>query len=159
MTNANQMTEDEWEHLRRTLEAVTNAVMIADPGGVTQEKLAINHGWAEAPNRFPRNEFVYQLFSTTPDELHLLNERKNAHPGAGVEQTISDAVEMCRQATELIKKNVPEEQQTFRSIVIFLAENVARASKEGGFLGIGGKQICDAEKAVIDRMIAVLPAP
>ncbi|MDX1934095.1 MAG: hypothetical protein SFU56_15955 [Capsulimonadales bacterium] len=158
LTQTNRLTTQEWEDLRRTLEAVANAIMVAHPGGYAEEKRMIRHEWAEGPRRFPQNEFVFQLFCAMPDELRALNEQKTAHPGGGVAETIDEAVEMCRKATDLVRAKAPEEQGNFRDVVLYMANKVAGASKEGGFLGFGGKTISDAEKSVIDRLIAVLPA-
>ena len=40
-----------------------------------------------------------------------------------------------------------------------LAQAVAGAHKEGGFLGIGGKQISDAENQALDEISRALGAP
>ncbi len=40
-----------------------------------------------------------------------------------------------------------------------MAETVARAHKEGGFLGIGGKEVSEAEQAALDRIAAVFDEP
>ena len=37
-----------------------------------------------------------------------------------------------------------------------LARNVAEASKEGGFLGFGGRKVSDKEKAAMERVAAAL---
>ena len=44
----------------------------------------------------------------------------------------------------------------FSSMVITVAERVATATKEGGFLGIGGKQVSDAEAAAQTAISAAL---
>jgi hypothetical protein len=40
-----------------------------------------------------------------------------------------------------------------------VAQTVASAHKEGGFLGIGGKEISDAENQALDEISASLGAP
>jgi hypothetical protein len=40
-----------------------------------------------------------------------------------------------------------------------VAETVARAHKEGGFLGFGGKEVSDKEQAALDRIAAVFDEP
>jgi hypothetical protein len=37
-----------------------------------------------------------------------------------------------------------------------LADTVARAHKEGGVLGIGGKEVSESEQAALDEIAAVL---
>jgi hypothetical protein len=156
MTEQKNMTDAEWEYLQRTLEAAMNAIIIAHPGGDAQEGLAVIQGWAEAPKRFPGNRFVGRLFQAMPGDLRKLNEEMNPNPHDTAESIISGVVEMCRTSAALLKAKAPEEQGTYRSIVLFLINKVARAAKEGGFLGIGGQLVSDAEKSVIDRLTAVL---
>ncbi len=40
--------------------------------------------------------------------------------------------------------------------MLTLVDRVARAHKEGGFLGIGGKQISDSEQQALDEIAAAL---
>jgi hypothetical protein len=40
-----------------------------------------------------------------------------------------------------------------------VAQAVARAHKEGGFLGIGGKEISDAENQALDEISTALGTP
>ena len=50
----------------------------------------------------------------------------------------------------------PEELEDYRGFVRWLAETVAHAHKEGGFLGIGGRPVSDAEPDAIDAIAAAL---
>ena len=43
----------------------------------------------------------------------------------------------------------------YKRFVFSLAEEVARAHKEGGFLGIGGTEISEREQAVLDEIAAI----
>jgi len=48
--------------------------------------------------------------------------------------------------------------QTCRSLIIDVATKVAESTKEGGFLGIGGTRVSDAEKATIESIKAAIGA-
>jgi hypothetical protein len=50
----------------------------------------------------------------------------------------------------------PGEAAAFSDMVVRVAENVAGAAKEGGFLGFGGKQVSDAEAAALSAIKAAL---
>ena len=50
----------------------------------------------------------------------------------------------------------PEEVDAYKRFVMTVAQTVASADKEGGFLGIGGKQISDAENQGSTRSPASL---
>jgi hypothetical protein len=56
----------------------------------------------------------------------------------------------------LEEKATPEEVEAYREFVLKVAETVARAHKEGGVLGIGGKEISESEQAALDELAGVV---
>jgi hypothetical protein len=52
-----------------------------------------------------------------------------------------------------------DEVVAYKRFVYGLAEAVARAHKEGGFLGIGGKEISPLEQAALDQISAIFDEP
>jgi hypothetical protein len=56
----------------------------------------------------------------------------------------------------LAAKASPVEAREYRQWAMSVAEKVANASKEGGFLGFGGERVSAAEKAVIDKVNTAL---
>jgi hypothetical protein len=65
-------------------------------------------------------------------------------------------IETIRAGTAVVKSKAPAEVDTFRRLVNDVARNVAEASKEGGFLGFGGRKVSDKEKAAMERVAAAL---
>jgi hypothetical protein len=61
-----------------------------------------------------------------------------------------------RAGTAVVKSKAPAEVDTFRRLVNDVARNVAEASKEGGFLGFGGRKVSDKEKTAMARDAAAL---
>ena len=58
-----------------------------------------------------------------------------------------------REALALLEqKATPEEVEACRNFLLKVAETVARAHKEGGFLGIGGKEVSESEQAALDEI-------
>jgi hypothetical protein len=49
-----------------------------------------------------------------------------------------------------------EETEAFRRMLYGIAEKVANAAREGGFLGFGGKQVCEGEQAFLDELRSTL---
>ena len=49
-----------------------------------------------------------------------------------------------------------EEVEAYRDFLLKVAETVARAHKEGGFLGIGGKEVSESEQAALDEITALV---
>lgn len=49
-------------------------------------------------------------------------------------------------------KATPDEAKAYKEWVVSVAENVAEAAKEGGFLGIDGTQVSEKEKIALDEI-------
>ena len=47
----------------------------------------------------------------------------------------------------------------YKRFVYSLAESVAHAHKEGGFLGIGGKPVSEREQTALDAIAAIFDEP
>jgi len=58
-------------------------------------------------------------------------------------------IETLRQAGALIDSKAPNDALAFKGWLREISQHVAEASKEGGFLGIGGVLVSDAEKATL----------
>ncbi len=62
-----------------------------------------------------------------------------------------------KQARSIMAGKVPDEDiAEFKDAMIKLAQAVAEGAKEGGFFGIGGQLVSDAETAMIGRITAAL---
>jgi hypothetical protein len=59
----------------------------------------------------------------------------------------------------LESKATPAEVDAYKTFVMTVAQAVAGAHKEGGFLGIGGKHISEAEDQALDEISTALGAP
>ncbi len=71
---------------------------------------------------------------------------------------ITDAMASVKAAAELVKKHAPDEYKAYSTIVLNAAYAAAEAVKEGGFLGMGGRKVTEAEQGVIDQLSSVLGA-
>jgi hypothetical protein len=56
----------------------------------------------------------------------------------------------------LTRKGRPGDAQAFAAFVKGLAERVANAAKEGGFLGFGGERVSEGERQILARLDAAL---
>jgi hypothetical protein len=65
--------------------------------------------------------------------------------------------ERLREALGILEQHAtPEEIEAYKGFVLRVADAAARAHKEGGFVGIGGKQVSEAEQAALDDIAATL---
>jgi hypothetical protein len=61
-----------------------------------------------------------------------------------------------RGATAIVKAKAAGELEDFRALVLEVAQRVAAAGKEGGFLGFGGVKVSEKETAAIAQITAAL---
>lgn len=67
------------------------------------------------------------------------------------------AVEDARAASALLATKVsPEVANDYRAWAMQVAESVANAASEGGFLGFGGEQLSDGERKLLDDLKTAL---
>ena len=59
---------------------------------------------------------------------------------------------------ERLDKAKPDEAQGFNQWLVAVAQKVAEAAKEGGFLGFGGTQVSEQEAATIKDLSTTLGA-
>jgi hypothetical protein len=60
------------------------------------------------------------------------------------------------ESVTLIARKSPADAQAYREVVLDAARRVAEASKEGGFLGIGGTRVSEAEQRALDDIRTAL---
>jgi len=68
-------------------------------------------------------------------------------------------VETLRQAAALVDAKAPGDAAAFKGWLRQISQHVAEAAKEGGFLGIGGVQVSEAEKATLTEISSALKLP
>jgi hypothetical protein len=62
------------------------------------------------------------------------------------------AVDRARAAITALQAKAPADVAAYRSFVAALAERVAQAAKEGGFLGFGGGRVSAGEKEMLAKL-------
>ena len=65
-------------------------------------------------------------------------------------------IEILRQASELLDAKAPGNSAAFRAWLARISREVAEAAKEGGFLGIGGVPVSEAERATLSEISSAL---
>jgi hypothetical protein len=64
-------------------------------------------------------------------------------------------IDHCKQAAQLVQQKSPLESEEYREWLVSLAKRTADASKEGGFLGMGGT-VSEAENLAVRDLAAAL---
>jgi hypothetical protein len=61
-------------------------------------------------------------------------------------------LEVLKQAAAIVDTKAPSDASAFKSWLRYIAQAVAEASTEGGFLGFGGVPVSEAEKATLAQI-------
>ena len=124
-------------------------VVTAHRGGTIRESLAMGKVYASARERQGQSELADALVSSPPA---VDQERVRA-----VGDVARATTEGLREALGILERKAsPEELETYKRFVLDVAEAAAKAHKEGGFIGIGGKPVSESEQAALDEIAAAL---
>lgn len=105
---------------------------------------------------------VYNEARQAQDESALLDELVSSPPGMDPQRLqgssgIADAAtERLREAVRIVDEKSPGDGNAYKAFVLRVARTAAEAYKEGGFIGIGGRQVSDQEQAALDEIETVL---
>ena len=147
MTEKAAFNAEEWSTVVEAPALVALRVVAADRGGTIRESLSLGRAYAEA--RSAGSGLFGEIVSSAPQ----VDPSELKDPGA-LPQRAESAV---REALALLEqKATPEEVEAYRDFLLKVAETVARAHKEGGFLGIGGKEVSESEQAALDEITALV---
>jgi len=128
-------------------------VISAERGGTLRESIALSRVYQEAREGSGQSELLDELIKS-PAALDPERLRSAGGDIAAV------AAEHLRSAMGILEaKATPDEVDAYKRFVMTVAQAVASAHKEGGFLGIGGKEISDAENKALDEISIALGAP
>ena len=146
MTSKSEFDADEWERVARAPALAGVMVALADRGGTIRESLALGKAYTAA-KRDGGSELIEQLVASPPSL-----DPKSAGQADQIPEQIREAVRI------VAEKATPEEAEEYRQFVLRLADVVAHAHKEGGVLGIGGKEVSPEEQAALDQLSSTLAA-
>lgn len=155
MTGQTDYTEHEWELLKGLPFIAASGVIAASKSraiGKVKEAFAIAPGTLEAARQFPDNQLIQELLSKSKEEAKGEHQHEKSHVDDRV-QVAEYVLAQCREAVAILEsKSSAEEAAEYKRWVVASAEHVARASKSGGFLGLGGKLIDEQEAQFLQTL-------
>ena len=157
MTAKADYTAEEWELLMRAPFMAAMAIVAVSPSGpigLIKEMFAVGRGLVEGGGEGETNALINALVS----------EVKAGHrPAAATESLLSTeeakalALKACHEVAALLARKAPAaEAEGFKRWLLTTAQRTAEASKEGGFLGIGGVRVSEAEQAALAEVASAL---
>jgi hypothetical protein len=165
MTTRNDFTMAQWQALRNAPQLVALATAAAGNSGLfgsLSEGIATASKIAEgAKGEYPllREIFDKNEIRVAQDEIRsILKDVKDRGQLNSLLQEIT-ANTITNAVGALDAKGLTTEAQAYRGFLGGIAQKVASASKEGGFLGIGGERISEGERQFIDSLHKLLGTP
>jgi hypothetical protein len=169
MSIDNRFTEDE-QFLLANAPYLVGTVMVFSEGsglGTIKEMYSNSKSFIGGAKSFPDNEIITGIlpnmtdFSDVREKSSALKEKSiEAFKARGVkskEEMKTYALEELDKVAKLLKeKATPDEISEYNQWVLSIAENVAKAAKEGGFLGFGGELVSEGEKEFYAEVASIL---
>jgi hypothetical protein len=153
MTRKADFNAEEWSTVVEGPLYAGMRVISADRGGTLRESLALSRVYQEARAGHAESELLDELVKSPPS----IDPDGIREAGGNIAAVTT---ERLREAIGIVEaKATPEEVDAYKRFVMTVAQAAAAAHKEGGFLGIGGKQVSDAENQALDEISSALGSP
>jgi hypothetical protein len=158
MANKANFTPDEWKTIIGSPMLVGMAVSLAEPSGIwgmMKEGMASGSALLDAKRDAGASELAKALVA----DMETSDGRSVARDGVKSELTGKSIAEIKQQVMasltrvgQILDSKAPDDAAAFKSWLKHIAEKVAEASSEGGFLGFGGVKVTGAERASIEEV-------
>lgn len=158
MAKQDSFTADEWALVRLAPSLVAGGISAADPAGIfasIREATAGAGAMMSALNAGDAPELLKAMAADRsipgiPDPKSLLGEGTRDEQMVNFKKAV---LERVGEAVEVVAaKASPAEADSYRRMLVGIAERAASASTEGGFLGFGGVRVSDRERAFITEV-------
>jgi len=163
MSIRDSFTAEEWTDITLAPMLASFAVTASDPSGLVglfRESSAT--AWSMRAMKEPTGTLASEIVATYEDA-----ETRGAIRGAIRElargrtpaEATSAAIARLGEAARLVGAKAPAETDAFRAWISVIAEGVAEAATEGGFLGFGGEKVSEAERRTLAEIDTALGLP
>lgn len=162
MADKSTFTPDEWTLLLESVMTAGIAVTAAEPSGL----------WGMLKESFASSSVLLQsradataspLIKAIVADLETSAGRSAARDGlqaklkgAKPQEMKARCIETLQQARAVVETKAPDDSAAFKAWLYQISQKVAEAAKEGGFMGIGGVAVSDAEKATLGEISTAL---
>src|SRR3974390_3270481 len=158
MTDKSSFSPDEWKLLLESVMMAGIAVTAADPSGLwglLKEGFASSSELMKAKMDSGANPLIKAIvsdFDTTQGRSTVRDGLKEKLRGLKPSEITAKCIETLQQARAVLDTKAPGDSAAFKGWLRRISQHVAEAAPEGGFLGIGGVQVSDAEKATLAQI-------
>jgi hypothetical protein len=149
MTTKADFNAEEWEIVVQGPLLAGTSVVAASRGGTIRETVAMAKTYAEARKHHGDSPLLDELVAAPP-----VVDGSRLQQGGDLHAIVT---ERLREALRILaEKATPEEVEAYKHFVMSVAEAAAKAHREGGVLGVGGKEVSEEEQRALDEIAATL---
>jgi hypothetical protein len=163
MANKHNFKPDEWTKILQSTMLAGMAVTAAEPSGLwgaLKEAFASSSALAAAKTNPGSSELIRAVVADfeTKEGRSAVQEALRKHlagankPADAVQRSLAN----LKEVSAILDAKAPQDAVGFKEWLQTIGQNVAEAASEGGFLGIGGVKVSNAEKATLDDISKAL---
>lgn len=166
MSKPENYSEEEWATVSTLPNLVASAMAGVGASGVvgtTKEMFASMQTMIRAKKGYSQNSFIASLLPDTQNPKLAMEEAKQNREilmqrvkNANIQrrEDLSDLVleEVSKAMVIVSEKQSTEEAQNFKNWILTVAQDVAKAAKEGDFFGFGGERISEKEQQLLNQL-------
>ena len=155
MTTKQNFAPEEWTKILQSPMLAGMAVSAAEPSGLwgaLKEAIASGSALAAAKSEGNSNELIKDVvadFETSEGRSSVQDALRENFTEAKPADVVQGSISTLGEVSRLLDAKAPKDAAVFKAWLRGVSQKVAEASKEGGFLGFGGVQVSDAEKATL----------
>ena len=155
MANKQDFTSEEWTKILQSPMLAGIAVSTADPSGLwgtLKEAAASSSAIATAKLDAGSNELIKAVIAdieTSEGRSALQSALRNCFADAEPAHCVERSLANLQEVSAILDVKAPADAVAFKTWLRGISQKVADASTEGAFLGFGGVQVSDAEKATL----------
>jgi hypothetical protein len=163
MAKKADFTSEEWQRILSLPQVAALYLALASPSGpngLVQEMMASTKGILEALKASSGNELIDAVAA---DMREKAEKRERLEPPLKPDNDPNEmkaqCLQACRDVAALLSQKAPADAEQYKQWVYQSAQNSANAAKEGGFFGIGGERVTEAEAAALKEIALALGIP
>jgi hypothetical protein len=155
MSKQTDYTPEEWKTISAAPVLAGLLVSVSDmsgPIGVVKEAMAVVKAVTESAASTSN-----ELIKTLAQEIKARGGKPDmpALP-ADPEGVRAALIDNCKRAAAVVSQKSAAEAEEYKRWLVSLARKTAEASKEGGFLGIGGTVVSEEESSAVNELASAL---
>jgi hypothetical protein len=155
MANKQNFTPEEWTKVLESTMLAGIAVSAAEPSGLwgsLKEAFASRSVLAAAKLDPASNELVKAIvadFETAEGRSAIQEALRKRFADAKPADVVQRSLDNLREVSAIVDAKAPGDAAAFKAWLRGISQVVAEAALEGGFFGLGGVRVSDAEKATL----------